>query len=255
MGQIRHVLFRFLVLSFFLIIGSSVLAQAVTPQVQVRYDAVLGHYLTGPNGMTLYIFTNDSTDTSNCYDQCATNWPPLLVEAEAVNVAPLNIPGTFGLTERTDGTKQATYNGWPLYYWANDLAVGDTTGQGVGNVWYVANLNPVIQVLNHPEHGDILVGPTGMTLYLFTRDEEAKTNCYEGCAFRWPPLMGGFEPMAGVMPMAAEGVSGKLDVIVRDDGGHQVSYNGQPLYYWINDRVPGDASGQNVGEVWFVLNP
>ncbi len=255
MGQITKVLFRVFGLSLFLCLGSSVFAQAVTPAVQVRYDAVLGHYLTGPSGMSLYVFTKDTTDTSNCYDQCAINWPPLLAEGDAVITAPLSIPGTFGITERTDGTKQVTYNGWPLYYWAKDAAVGDTTGQGVGNVWYIANLNPVIQVMHHSEYGDILVGPTGMTLYLFKKDEADKTNCYEGCALKWPPLVGGFEPMAGVMPLAAEGVTGKLDVITRDDGGKQLTYNGQPLYYWINDHKPGDASGQNVGEVWFVLNP
>jgi predicted lipoprotein with Yx(FWY)xxD motif len=205
--------------------------------------------------MTLYVFTKDDSGSSTCYDQCAEKWPPLLVETEAVSVAPLNISGTFGIAERSDGGRQVTYNGWPLYYWINDAAVGDATGQGVGDVWYVANLNPVIQMINHPEHGDILVGPTGMTLYIFKKDEAGKTNCYEGCALRWPPLMGAFEPMAGIMPSAAEGIMGKLDVIARDDGGKQLTYNGEPLYYWINDHKPGDATGQNVGEVWFVLKP
>lgn len=254
MRQIKQVLFRFIVLLVFLGVASA-LAQAVTPTVQLRYDAVVGHYLTGPNGMTLYVFTNDTEDTSNCYEQCAQNWPPLLVEGDSVHSAPLSLPGTFAVTERSDGSKQVTYNGWPLYYWARDTAVGDTNGQGVGNVWYVANLNPVIQLLHHPEHGDILVGPTGMTLYLFSNDETNKSNCYEGCAFRWPPLVGGFEPTMGVMPLTAESLTGKLEMLARDDGGHQLSYNGQPLYYWMNDHKPGDATGHNVGGVWSVVKP
>ena len=81
------------------------------------------------------------------------------------------------------------------------------------------------------------------------------TNCYENCAHNWPPLVGGFEPMAGSEPMAGEGVAGKLDIIKRTDGSSQVTYNGIPLYYWIKDQVPGQTTGHNVGEVWFVLNP
>lgn len=230
-------------------------AQAVAPTVQVRFDPTLGHYLTGPNGMSLYVFSNDEPGVSNCYEQCAVNWPPLLIEGETVVTAPLSLSGVFATTERSDGSRQVTYNGWPLYTWVNDAAVGDTSGQGVGDVWWLANLNPSVVVAEHPEHGPILVGPTGMTLYLFTNDEPNVTNCYEGCAFRWPPLVGAFNPAAGVAPLAGEGVTGELGLIERDDGGMQVTYNGQPLYYWINDTLPGDATGQNVGEVWFVLAP
>ena len=50
-------------------------------------------------------------------------------------------------------------------------------------------------------------------------------------------------------------MTGELGVITRDDGGLQVTYDGIPLYYWINDVVPGDATGQNVREVWFVISP
>jgi predicted lipoprotein with Yx(FWY)xxD motif len=43
----------------------------------------------------------------------------------------------LGTSPRTDGAEQVTYNGWPLYYFANDAAPGDTNGQGVNDVWYV----------------------------------------------------------------------------------------------------------------------
>jgi predicted lipoprotein with Yx(FWY)xxD motif len=43
----------------------------------------------------------------------------------------------MGSVARTDGSEQVTYNGWPLYYFANDAAPGDTNGQGVNEVWYV----------------------------------------------------------------------------------------------------------------------
>ncbi len=230
-------------------------AQAVDPVVQVRYDAELGHVLTDAAGMTLYVFSNDEAGVSNCSGGCAEAWPPLLVEDGTVPVAPLAIPGEFSTTERADGSLQVTYNGWPLYGWVQDEAPGDTTGQAVNDVWWVANLNPVVRVAEHPEHGPILVGPTGMTLYLFTNDESGVTNCYGGCATNWPPLVGGFDAAAGVLPVAGEGVDGELGLIQRDDGGLQVTYDGTPLYYWIRDHVPGDATGQGVGDVWFVLEP
>jgi predicted lipoprotein with Yx(FWY)xxD motif len=237
-----------------LVIAGHSVAQAVDPVVQVRYDPALGHFLTGPNGMTLYVFSNDAPGTSNCYNNCATNWPPVLIEAAQPVVAPLAVPGAFGITERTDGGRQLTYNGWPLYYWVRDQNVGDTTGQEVGGVWWVANLNPVVRVAEHPVHGTILVGPTGVTLYRFTNDADGVSNCNGMCALRWPPLVGGFNS-AGVSPLAVEGISGELAMIARQDAGMQVTFNGEPLYYWINDHAPGDATGHEVGGVWFVVNP
>lgn len=231
-------------------------AQAVDPVVQVRYDAELGHVLTDADGMTLYVFTNDEQGVSNCAGDCAENWPPLTVEGEDVPVAPLAVPGEFGTFERDDGSMQVTYNGWPLYGWARDEAPGDTTGQGVGDAWWVANLNPVVRVQEHPEHGEILVGPTGMTLYLFENDEDGVTNCQGGCATNWPPLVGGFNEEAGFLPRTGEGADGELGLIEREDSqGMQLTYDGTPLYYWINDSVPGDATGHEVGDVWYVLEP
>jgi predicted lipoprotein with Yx(FWY)xxD motif len=104
--------------------------------VMVSDNAELGDILTDDNGMTLYLFTNDTPGTSNCYDQCAVNWPPLLTSGDPIAGEGADA-GLIGTTERTDGTVQVTYNGWPLYYWINDTGPGDTTGQGVGEVWYV----------------------------------------------------------------------------------------------------------------------
>jgi predicted lipoprotein with Yx(FWY)xxD motif len=94
----------------------------------------LGDVVVGPSGMTLYLFVPDAQGESTCYDQCATNWPPL---TETVSAGAGVDASLLGSAERTDGSTQITYNGWPLYYWANDSAVGDTTGQGVNDVWFV----------------------------------------------------------------------------------------------------------------------
>jgi len=104
----------------------------------------LGPFLTDTAGMTLYIFSKDEPGVSNCYDQCAVNWPPLLVADGQFSAGGEGLTAEFGTTERTDGTLQVTYNSWPLYYWIDDAAVGDTTGQGVGGVWAVAGLEPAV---------------------------------------------------------------------------------------------------------------
>jgi predicted lipoprotein with Yx(FWY)xxD motif len=106
--------------------------------VMIGKNDKLGDILTDDKGMTLYLFTKDTPNTSNCYDQCATNWPPLLTEGEPA--AGRGTDGSLlGTTERKDGKMQVTYNGWPLYYWIKDQKPGDATGQDVGGVWFVLN--------------------------------------------------------------------------------------------------------------------
>jgi predicted lipoprotein with Yx(FWY)xxD motif len=109
----------------------------------VTSDASLGDYLTGANGMTLYVFTADTPNTSNCSGKCATLWPPLTAAAGATITAPMGALGTFSLIPRADGSMQVAYNGMPLYYYASDSKGGDTTGQGLFGKWYVAPLSGV----------------------------------------------------------------------------------------------------------------
>lgn len=100
----------------------------------------LGMFLTGRGGMTLYILTADTADTSTCTGSCATNWPPLVVAAVGNKVTgPADAMSPFGTTTRDDGTIQVTYNHRPLYYYGGDSAAGDTNGQGKGGVWFVAS--------------------------------------------------------------------------------------------------------------------
>jgi predicted lipoprotein with Yx(FWY)xxD motif len=157
----------------------------------------------------------------------------------------------IGTTTRTDGGLQVTYNGMPLYYWAQDQKPGDTTGQNVGGVWFVVNPGDAqtLGVRASGDLGDILVDPRGMTLYLYTKDEPSVSNCYDQCAAAWPPLM------TDAPPTGPDAVAGGLGTTTRTDGGLQVTYNGMPLYYWAKDQKPGDTTGQNVGGVWFVVNP
>jgi predicted lipoprotein with Yx(FWY)xxD motif len=225
--------------------------------VQVTENPALGKILTDGQGMTLYLFTKDAANVSNCYDQCAVNWPPLMVAAGAEPTAGEGVPGQLGVIERTDGSRQVTYNGMPVYYFAKDSQPGDTNGQYVGDVWFVVHpdissmtvSSPLVQATEDPALGTMLTSQ-GMTLYRFTKDEANVSNCYDQCATNWPPLL-----VSGGEPTAGKGLTGQLAVIERTDGGQQVTYNGQPVYFYIKDSKFGDTTGQGVGGVWFVVNP
>src|SRR5215213_1609837 len=106
--------------------------------VDLGQNDSLGSFLVDDKGMTLYLFTKDTPNTSVCYDKCATAWPPLLTSGDPVAGEGVDA-SLFGTTNRTDGTVQVTYNGWPLYYYEKDKAPGDVTGQDVGGVWYVVS--------------------------------------------------------------------------------------------------------------------
>jgi predicted lipoprotein with Yx(FWY)xxD motif len=225
-------------------------------------DTSLGSVLVDGSGMTLYAFLNDTAGSSTCYDQCADNWPALLGEA----VAGTGLDSAlFGTTERTDGTVQVVYGDWPLYYFAGDSAAGDVNGQDVGDVWYVvgADGNVITDAgaqapAEVPEGaitvadstlGSIVVDAAGMTLYGFTNDTDGTSTCYEGCAQAWPPLPGD----TPIDPNLLD--ADQFRVIDRDDGTTQLAYGDWPLYYYAGDTTAGDVTGQNVGEVWFVVAP
>jgi uncharacterized surface protein with fasciclin (FAS1) repeats len=110
---------------------------------EVAYDAA-GQMLVGGNGSdkagyTLYVFDNDLGQASSaCVDACANAWPPVMVADEMVE----NIKGLSIIT-RADGTKQAAFMGRPLYFYAQDMAAGETKGDGVNNVWWKVSLPQV----------------------------------------------------------------------------------------------------------------
>lgn len=232
------------------------------PTVKVAQSGSLGPILTDPDGRTLYVFLSDKAGSgkSVCNGACAQAWPPL-VSANGTLTKPDGFPGELSVVTRDDGTKMVAYNGQPLYYYVKDAAPGDTTGQGVGNVWYVvppgtaavsapAPAQATVKIAPAGALGQVLVGPDGRTLYTFTKDVagSGKSVCNGTCAQTWPPLV-----MASGQPVKPEGLPGDLTLITRDDGSKGVAYNGQPLYYYAADVAPGDAKGQGVGNVWFVV--
>jgi predicted lipoprotein with Yx(FWY)xxD motif len=102
-------------------------------------NATLGQYVTGANGMALYIFTMDTGSTSACSGACADNWPALNVAAASDVAAGAGVTGALGTITGADGKLQVTLGGHPLYYFKGDAAAGDVNGQGINDVWFLAD--------------------------------------------------------------------------------------------------------------------
>jgi len=91
----------------------------------------------------------------------------------------------------------------------------------------------------------VLTNAKGFTLYWFAPDTSARSVCYGTCAAYWPPVTGA--------PVAGPGVTGRTGTIGRTGGGAQVTYDGHPLYTYVGDTAPGQASGNNLdlnGGLW-----
>lgn len=100
---------------------------------------------------------------------------------------------------------------------------------------------------------NILVTPSGATLYVFAADKSNKSTCYGPCAKFWPPLL----VPAGSHPAAhMAGVPGTFGVTMRKDGAHQLTYDGAPLYTFLEDKKAGQMNGQGIvagGAYWWVV--
>ncbi len=97
-----------------------------------------GDYLTGVDDLTLYVFGNDSANTSTCDGDCAATWPPFTIAPGTELLAVSDVTGALTTISRADGSMQVVYAGSPLYYYVADTAPGDTKGQGIGDVWFIA---------------------------------------------------------------------------------------------------------------------
>ena len=97
-----------------------------------------GEIVVNGDGRTVYLFTKDTADPpkSNCDGDCAAMWPP--VEAGSGTPKLEGVDASLvGTVTRTDGSKQLTLGGWPLYLFAKDTKAGEAKGQAVGDVWWV----------------------------------------------------------------------------------------------------------------------
>lgn len=116
---------------------------APTIVAKVATDAKLGKILVdSATSKTLYLWAKDTDENSQCYDACATAWPPLITTAKTVAADGVTA-GKLGTSARKDGTLQVTFNSRPLYFFVRDTAAGMTNGQGstgFGAVWTVIQI-------------------------------------------------------------------------------------------------------------------
>jgi predicted lipoprotein with Yx(FWY)xxD motif len=111
----------------------------------------------------------------------------------------------------------------------------------------------VVKVGNAGDLGQVIVDAEGLTLYDFHADKGTTSACYGACATAWPPLL-----TTGT-PAATSGAQASLiGTTKRKDGTEQVTYKGHPLYLFVGDQKPGDATGNDItqfGAAWYALLP
>ncbi len=93
--------------------------------------------LTNAQGMTLYYLKLDTASKAACTGTCAKNWPPLVFTSSGSPVSATTLPGTLSVVTDANG-QQVEYNGHPLYTFSGDTAPGQTHGEGIKGVWFVA---------------------------------------------------------------------------------------------------------------------
>jgi predicted lipoprotein with Yx(FWY)xxD motif len=115
---------------------ASATTSAKAPALAVK-NTSLGRALVDSKGRTLYLFGYDTKDATRCSGDCATNWPPATSSATP-KVGSGVSKGKLKVIRRSDGSRQLSYAGHPLYRFKGDSKTGDVKGQGVnafGGVW------------------------------------------------------------------------------------------------------------------------
>jgi len=235
--------------------------------IQFREDAKFGTILTDKDGKTLYFFAMDAHGVSTCTGGCEAIWPVYYSTDASTDMA---IDQTdIGTLTRADGSKQTTYKGWPLYYYASDTKADDVKGDGVNDIWFVAKPDYVLMVVRNQLIGangihykeDLSVGDglttyftdaKGRTLYAFAPDQ-FNTNTFTKEDFSNDAVWPIYQVTAGPIPsIIAQTAFANITVF----GKTQLTYKGWPLYYFGQDMQRGDNKGVSVPQpgVWPVVN-
>jgi len=116
--------------------GLNTTSSNVSYTIKVAYNSSIGYYLTNSTGEALYYYKVDkpNTGTSACNGGCSGTWPAFYTNTLTV---PSSLSASsFNTITRTNGAKQLTYNGYPLYHFVGDTKSGEANGNGIGGVWY-----------------------------------------------------------------------------------------------------------------------
>jgi predicted lipoprotein with Yx(FWY)xxD motif len=237
--------------------------------LKLANSANLGSYLTDKDGYALYYFSNDADGANNCTGGCITAWPIFNIDGLTADQLGTGLTlGDFNAISTPNGN-QLTYKGWPLYYYApagvREMA-GQTSGEAVGGVWFVAKpdytimlakaqlvgkdgKNYIVSATNVYTEG---VGKTtyftdlmGRTLYEYAKDS-ANINKYTKADFSnnatWPL----YETVKIVVPSILDKT---LFSSITVFGKKQLTYKGWPIYYFGPDvdATTGKYRGKNMG--------
>ena len=179
-----------------------------------------------------------------------TGWPALLVLLAIGLLAAACNSGS--------GTAASTITSRGVVTTSSPSAAATST-TGPGGQRAAAGTSPYYEVKTGTVSGlgTVLVNGQGLTLYMFVPDHQrGRSTCYNACASSWPPLR---LPTGVTIPVAAgKAEASLLGTTTRKDGGLEVTYNGWPLYLWVGDGAPGQATGQGIngsGGYWYVLSP
>jgi predicted lipoprotein with Yx(FWY)xxD motif len=200
-------------------------------EISLQTSTTLGKCLVDGQNRTLYFFSNDPNGQDSCTGGCLALWPIFNVDNRTADKIGdgLTISDSGSVTS-VSGKKQVTYKGWPLYYYAplvngtnTQEAPGQTLGEGIGNIWFVAK----------PDYSIV-------TLYTFKLDSSNR-NKFTKPDFSnnnvWPI----YETDKIIVPSTVDKTKfGSIDVF----GRTQLTYNGWPLYYFGQD---GQTRGFNKG--------
>lgn len=236
--------------------------------IQLANDLKFGSVLTDKDGKTLYFFSTDVSGTANCTGGCEAIWP-LYYSADASTDLNLDKSQVSEIT-RADGRKQSTYKGYPLYYYASDVVAGDTKGDGVGGIWFVAKPDYSLMLANAQLIGangksytsaytegtgntKYFTDALGRTLYSFSPDKNNKNTFTKADLSNnsiWPVYEMELKSLPSIITKDMISV---IDVF----GKKQMTYKGWPLYYFSQDLKRGDNKGVSVGAApgtWPVVN-
>jgi len=208
----------------------------------------LGSVLTDANGKILYFFAADvpGNGKSACYNGCTDLWP--VFSTDSLVISPPLAAADFSVITRTDGMKQTSYQGRPLYYFSRDTRAGEMSGENFNGIWYVARPDYTVTYSRQPDAGTFLTDGAGRTLYFFALENPGEVACTGSCLANWPVFSSG--PL--VAPTALK--SADFSVTTRPDGSRQSLFMGRPLYYFAKDTQPGDLRGQGINNAWYAAN-
>jgi predicted lipoprotein with Yx(FWY)xxD motif len=231
----------------------------------------LGRVLTNSKGRVLYMFTKDGKKKSHCNGECASVWPKVMSSGKP-RAGKDVLAKHLGRTSK----HQVTYYGHPLYYFASSKKPGNTSGEGLNHFFVVSIHGKPIKPKKKPapagptgpavvstgtvgsSHTEVLTGTKAHTLYALTDpDETSFFYCTSsGCLKNWVPLL-----TKGAPTTSGDAKASLLGTVKRSGIGTQVTYDGFPVYTFIEDTAAGTESGENLpgpygfGQQWQDLTP